>query len=43
MADGRPKTVSLFATFLVHQFFPEVDEGAVMVLDLLGLQLELSC
>src|SRR5438309_2645796 len=42
MADGRPKTVSLFATCLVDQFFPEVGEGAVKVLHHLGLQVEFS-
>ncbi len=42
MADARPKTVSLFATCLVDQFFPEVGEGAVKVLHHLGLQVEFS-
>ena len=42
MADARPKTVSLFATCLVDQFFPEGGEGAVKILHHLGLQVEFS-
>ena len=43
MADVRPKTVSLFASCLVDQFFPEVGGGgAVKVLHHLGLQVEFS-
>jgi len=42
MADARPKTVSLFATCLVDQFFPEVGEGAVKVFHHLVMRLFFS-
>lgn len=38
--EGRPKRVSLFATCLVDQFYPEVGESVVRVLGRLGVEVE---
>ena len=38
--DARPKRVSLFATCLVDQFYPEVGESVVNVLERLGVEVD---
>ena len=38
--EARPKRVSLFATCLVDQFYPEVGESAVRVLERLGVEVD---
>ena len=40
LPETRPKRVSLFATCLVDQFYPEVGESVVNVLERLGVEVE---